>query len=336
MHRYLTIAWLVLAPLGLVGQESAFVGLVTDSVTGSPLPGATITVPDLNIESTSNGDGLFRLEGIQAGELIVFVTHDDYEPWAARLSISFEQGEDVSLGRIALRRAFDAAFFGTVVDSATGDPMLGVEITMAEADLHDTTDAAGAFRLEGIRSGEHTIIIRQIGYTVWAQTVTLDVTRPMQVDFGTIVLAGTGAIGLEAITVEGEAFRASMIMDDFLHRMRTEKGTFFTYEDIERANPQQTSDMLRSVPGFNVRPGGRITSRRGTTGLQSFTECAVQYFVDGVHVTANSLDVVMPRAIAGIEVYTGSSTIPQVFRRGPLDAKCGIVAVWTKDASYVR
>jgi hypothetical protein len=336
MHRYLTTAFLIFVPLGIESQESALVGLVTDSITGAALPGARISVPDLEIESRSGQDGTFRLEGISSGEIVVFVTHADYEVWAARLQVSLEQGGDVPLGRITLNRAYHAAFFGSIADSVSGEPLAGVEISMAEADIHETTGEDGTFRLEGIRSGEHTIIIRQIGYSVWAQTIALDVTQPMQVDFGTIALNPTGAVRLAPITVEGEAFRASTIMTDFLHRMRTEKGTFFTYEDIERTNPQQTSDMLRSVPGFNVRGGGRITSRRGTAGLQSFTECTVQYFVDGIHVTSTSLDVIMPRAIAGMEVYTGSSTIPHVFRRPRLDAKCGIVAIWTKDASYVR
>ena len=328
----LILAFLPAVPLA--AQQAAFVGTVGDSVTGAPLAGVAISVPDLQLETTSEIDGSFRLPGARTGEFTVFVRLAGYEPWAVRLRLTVADTRDLPLGAIFLAPAHQAAFFGTVVDSTNGERLEGVEILIPELDVRGTTDLEGVFRIEGVPSGETTVVIRHIGYVLWARTLTLDLDQPVQVDFGTVNLTRSDAYALSNISVEGEEFRASLIMDDFMHRRRTEKGAFFTYEDIERTHPERTSDILRSIPGFNVRPDGHIISGRGVPGLQDFSPCSVQFFVDGVHVSATSLDVIMPHAIAGMEVYTGSSTVPHVFRRGPLDPKCGVVAVWTKDASY--
>ncbi len=124
---------------------------------------------------------------------------------------------------------------------------------------------------------------------------------------------------------------ASSIMDDFLFRMRTEQGTFLTYEDIERIDPVNTSDIIRRVTGFNTTQGGRVTSRRaGTVGLSSFGACEAQYYIDGTRSTAPTIDVILPHTIAGIEIYRGSATVPPIFN-SPSDANCGVIAIWTKD-----
>lgn len=318
----------------LSAQRAAFVGTVGDSVTGAPLSGVTISIPDLELVTTSLVDGSFRLHGARTGEFTVFVRQPGYEPWAMRLRLTVTNERDLPLGAIFLAPAHQAAFFGMVADSLNGRMLEGVEIFIPELNVQAITGPEGAFRIEGIPSGEATVLMRHIGYDLWTRTVSLDLREPIQVDFGTVNLVRSEAYALSNVLVEGEEFRASSIMGDFMHRRRTEKGTFFTYEDIEKTHLDRTSDILRSVPGFNVRPGGQIVSGRGSPGIQDFSPCSVQFFVDGVHVSASTIDVIMPHAIAGMEVYTGSSTVPPVFRRGPLDPRCGVVAIWTKDASY--
>lgn len=121
-----------------------------------------------------------------------------------------------------------------------------------------------------------------------------------------------------------------MMMRDFSTRMRTEQGTFLTYEDIERIDPVNTSDIFRAIPGMNALRNGQITSGRSQGSLQSFEPCRMQYYLDGVKVTAPMIDVILPNVIAGIEVYRGAATIPPIFR-SQSNANCGVIAVWRKD-----
>jgi Carboxypeptidase regulatory-like domain/TonB-dependent Receptor Plug Domain len=332
LHVVLIAAFLPAFPLA--AQQAAFVGTVGDSVTGAPLGGVTISVPDLELQTTSEADGSFRLPGAKSGTFTVFVRRAGYEPWAVRLRLTVSDQRDLPLGAIFLAPAHQAAFFGTVEDSLNGEPLEGADIFIPELNVQTKSNPDGTFRIEGIPSGETTVLIRAVGFELWARTLSLDVKEPLQVDFGTVGMTRSDAYLLSNIAVEGEEFRGSSIMADFMHRRRTEKGTFLTYEDIEKTNPERTSDILRSVPGFTVERDGRVISGRGVSGIQNLSPCTVQYFIDGVHVAAASIDVIMPHAIAGMEIYTGSSTVPPVFRRGPLDPKCGVVAVWTKDASY--
>jgi hypothetical protein len=42
------------------------------------------------------------------------------------------------------------------------------------------------------------------------------------------------------------------------------------------------------------------------------------------------LPVTSPKALHGIEIYSGPATIPRELIRGGEDVVCGLVAIWTK------
>lgn len=316
-------------------QTGAFVGIVWDSVAASPLPGVSITVPSQDLSTTSGPNGRFRLTGIESGQHRVIARLDGYLPWAADLTVRVTDSRDLPLGRILLKPSYEAWFIGTVQDSATQEPLVGSEITIVDRGITTQTTSDGTFELAGITTGPVTVMIRHLGYKIWSKSFHLNVDEPFRVDFGTVDLTPAGAVELEELVVEGEEFRASRVMQGFLSRMRSEKGTFITYEDIERTNPALTSDLLRSVGGFSVSADGVIESQRGAAGISSFAPCVASYFIDGVQAGPYSLDVIMPRAIAGIEIYRGAASIPTMFR-SLRNAKCGVVAVWTKDGGRRR
>ena len=224
-----------------------------------------------------------------------------------------------------------ATFFGIVTDSTTGLPMPGVTVSFFEAALADITDDQGVFQVAGIGSGTHTILIRAMGYEPWGMRLNIDVQDGMEVEVGNINLVPS-SYELDPIEVEGDAYRRSPGFAGFQHRMRTEDGTFITIEDIERLAPHRTSDILKRVAGFRTLESGSVTSTRGVPSIMDgFSLCATEFFIDGVHSgSMDTIDDIMPTAIAGIEIYSGSSTIPATFR-GTGNARCGVVAIWTTD-----
>lgn len=223
-----------------------------------------------------------------------------------------------------------AAFIGIVADSASGSTLSGISVTAVEAQRQTTTDNQGRFRLEGIETGLHTVLVRGMGYEPWALRFNLTVVPGMEVDLGRVVLTGQPALELDPIAVEGEEYLNNPSFQAFQRRMRTEKGTFFTASDIAAEAPARTSDLLRKVQGFRTLGNGDIASTRGIPSIMDgFSQCTVAYYVDGVHASLTTLDNVNPNALAGVEIYRGAASTPHIYQ-GVGNSKCGVVAVWTK------
>jgi len=222
-----------------------------------------------------------------------------------------------------------AMFVGTVMDSATGLPVPGATVEVLEQGVTATTDSDGHFWLANVRGGDLTIRVRRLGYASGTVTLELTVTRPVTVDLGDFTIS-PAITELDPVMVEAEEINGHLEKVGFFRRMQTETGTFFTREDIEQLNPAHTSELLRRVPGFRVYVSGEVSSTRGAPSIrEGFSQCGVQYYIDGVHADGSDLNTIIPRAIAAMEVYTGSSSIPPTFRVSG-NAKCGVVLIWTR------
>lgn len=223
-----------------------------------------------------------------------------------------------------------ATFVGIVRDSATARPVDGVLLSVPGHSLLAMTDSAGRFVLVGVPSGDITIVLRRVGYAPARIDLALDLRHDAAVDLGTVRLSNR-PVELDPMTVEATGAEERLEEVGFYSRMRSEIGTFLTYEDVARQNPDRTSDLLRRVPGFRALVSGDIASRRGIPSVsKGFSLCGVEYYIDGVHSAAPTIDVVLPAAIMGVEIYAGSATIPPAFRIDG-NPKCGVIAIWTKD-----
>lgn len=57
-----------------------------------------------------------------------------------------------------------ADLVGIVTDSVTGQPMEGVSVTLLEADITETTDAAGAYSFLDLPDGTYSLLVGQTDY----------------------------------------------------------------------------------------------------------------------------------------------------------------------------
>ncbi len=215
---------------------------------------------------------------------------------------------------------------GTVVDSASGTPLEGVQVRLIDMDVSTLTDSDGSFQFFGVASGTHTLAARRLGYEPLAIRFELNAANTPPADLGVLRIASR-AIELDPLVVQAEIVRDFPQMEGFFRRMRSEQGTFLTEADVENEAPQETSDLLRRIPGFRTDEFGQLTSSRGTSGFRA--NCPVQVYVNGVKVNAPTVNVVQPGTIIGMELYTGSSTVPTIFR-SQSNASCGVVAIWTR------
>ena len=62
----------------LVKAQHLFKGKVTDKVTGQPVPGVTITIPDLKIATSTDANGTYVLKGLPRGEYLIQVSAMGY------------------------------------------------------------------------------------------------------------------------------------------------------------------------------------------------------------------------------------------------------------------
>jgi hypothetical protein len=225
--------------------------------------------------------------------------------------------------------AQQATFVGSVRDSATGLPVADATVEILEQAIAATTDSDGRFWLSGVSGGNLTIRVRRLGYAAGTVTLEFSVTRPVTVDLGDFTISPV-ATELDPVVVEAEELNHRLEQVGFLRRRQTETGTFFTQEEIAQLNPHQTSELLRRVPGFRVHISGEVSSTRGAPSIRDgFSQCGVQYYIDDVHADGSDLNTVIPRAIAGMEIYTGAASIPPKYRVAG-NPKCGVVLIWTR------
>lgn len=233
---------------------------------------------------------------------------------------------------------------GSVLDDSTGAPIAGARVELydywGQRRFVRTTGADGGFVIELRRAGGYRLRTSRVGYAA-AMTPTLwtEGSSFMNVE----IRLKSDRVLLAPVTVLARArSRSSPAFDNFYARHRSGIGTFFTRDDIERIQPTNLTDLVATVPGMSAqRSGGSspiLYSRQSTRGGR---DCPVQIFVDGrlLNPRAPSGDVigmtldqaVLPSSVEGLEIYSGLSTVPAEFLNQ--DARCGVVAVWTRRGS---
>jgi len=222
-----------------------------------------------------------------------------------------------------------------VLDSRTGDPVIGVGVSIdgafaALSDEHGFT--TGRLR---VLPGLNTVEFQRIGYerlalALWAVRIHTDLDLAVKLD--------PLAVQVPGVVVEADrTARVFGTLREFYQRRQWGLGYYFTQQDIEEQHPLLISDMLRLIPGIVVRPGRyggnqiRPIGYRGQSGCKS-----LNFFIDGQYVqtgapwdTGEEIDLLVhPDNVAAIEVYPRPGQIPVEFkRRGSV---CGVVAVWTR------
>jgi hypothetical protein len=240
------------------------------------------------------------------------------------------------------------SIFGTAVDS-TGRPLADVQVEIEDLKLSVRSSAQGIFRLDSVEAGSYTLAGRRLGFK--PIVVPLRVAAN-EVTYADLVFRAT-VDRLAPVTVSGVASSAAP-STGFDERMIDGQGTYITAADIEKLNPARVSQILRRVPTLRVAPNGEVFSGRGKVSLLS-KACAngLPIYLDNVLLGGGTeddpsslsdgffgkaspqnpnaraaIDLVNPTSIAGIEIYSGPSTIPPSVQGS--NSSCGAILIWTK------
>ncbi len=218
-----------------------------------------------------------------------------------------------------------ATIAGAVRDSS-GSPIPGVEIILEGSGLRRRTDEQGAYRIAGVLPGAVTVIARRIGFETESRQLRLVGGQTRVLNLTLIAVAR--ALDTVSVAERREVYDSRLA--GFEARRKNKVGHFITRERIDDANTSRLSDMLREVPGLRL---GSVWNSGGGIRIRG-ANCPPLVFMDGVPASAGAFDVDMVdlKGVEGIEVYSGSATIPPEFT-GPRDLdRCGVIAIWSRPA----
>ena len=213
----------------------------------------------------------------------------------------------------------DARLTGTVLDSA-GKPVTNAHVVAWGTNRDAQTNDRGAFVLDGLPGGTHTIEIRVIGYVPVTRVVHLAASRPATIE----IRMDKTPVVLATETVRGTVVYSRRLVE-FDRRRRMGFGKYVTTAELDRRPNARLSHILQGMLGVYVQQStGRnsISMRSPTRGY-----CTPTLYVDGNRDLSGDFDYLFSDQIAGIEVYTRESERPA----GYLDFNsCGAVLVWTR------
>ena len=221
-----------------------------------------------------------------------------------------------------------------VVQDSTGEPIPYVQVTLRRAGLR-VTDDSGRFHFALDEIGEIELLVRRLGFRPVERTFS---EVP---DTALIIVMVPTAHSLPSVRAEAAKVARSLELHGFYRRLEEREaglhsGIFITPEDLERRRPIRASFILEGVPGVRVI---RTNSSGTRYGLVGNGNCPMTVYLDGIRLnkfnprsTSDAYpdldEVLTPTAVAGVEIYTRRSSIPQGFTM--MNGSCGVVLVWTR------
>lgn len=190
------------------------------------------------------------------------------------------------------------------------------------------TEADGTFRFDRVPDGSARLAVRRLGFR--PETLSVDVP---QLDGGPVVIALERVAQPIAPVVVRESRRAPRLASAFERRRAGGFGHYLTRADIERRNPQRTTDLLRELPGVTLTSSGPRFRAAGRA-----QSCEPVYFLDGMPLGSGTLDLdaLSPKSIEAVEVYSGAATVPAALRTAMAPGGCGAIALWSRQGETPR
>ncbi|HEX6040798.1 carboxypeptidase-like regulatory domain-containing protein [Longimicrobium sp.] len=222
------------------------------------------------------------------------------------------------------------AIRGRVVDRGTGEPIASVAIRVTDADGAVATgqsNQAGLFSIRLPGAGTWTVAAERIGYADFT-------SPPVDVAPGAVlevqVRMAPATLALDSVDVRVRRtppFRDARARQ-FYDRMERAGGRFITPEQIAERRGMRSADMLRHVPGMDVRGDENLIM-----GSTPRTRCRPTIYINGVaRILYGSVDDYVDRSrLWGVEVYREPYDAPPGFP--PVhNNRCGVIVIWTLDS----
>ena len=210
----------------------------------------------------------------------------------------------------------------------------GAVIANARAILDTTrelrTDSTGRFRFRDVAVGRHTRSVLALGMTPYSVNVIVAANDTLDFEVGLVKSVVLDSVIVEGSTVRQEFARA------YADRKRMGIGKFMDSAEVKKF--AEVRQALLFIPGIRIGkppPGqrGGAEEERTLTFTSAFgTLCWPNIWIDSQNwgMDQGTIRTLRPDDIAGIEVYTRESLIPDAFRQRGIERGCGALVIWTK------
>ncbi|WP_449282316.1 S8 family serine peptidase [Leucobacter sp.] len=142
------------AAISLVQGQSGVKGVLTDSATGRPVSGATVSYAERGETWTTDAQGRFTAR-LVPGEYTLAITRFGYED-ATTARVAVREGSFAQV-QVRMKPITVGSIAGTVLDHASGTPIEGAVVAVMGQDISTTTAADGSYRLTGLPAGEYRL-----------------------------------------------------------------------------------------------------------------------------------------------------------------------------------
>jgi hypothetical protein len=255
-----------------------------------------------------------------------------------------------------------ATLTGVVLSDISGQPMPDVEVAIKEQSRSVYTNEMGAFRMDDIAPGTHTVTARKVGYALLSTSLDLE---PGSVVEKKMMLSRVATLDTVVTIARGDI--------EFEENRKLGLGQFLTRADLDKLGGSPISGTLRefrgagiingrgnaawllnsrATQGTSVSPEARSPntwcpepSARGGTGQFGFRcGCYAAVYFDGVLMNPPEAQIIGGRAIRptppfdvnsipsasmeAIEWYVGGAQVPA--RYSSYNTECGVLVIHRK------
>ncbi|MCC6316452.1 MAG: carboxypeptidase regulatory-like domain-containing protein [Gemmatimonadaceae bacterium] len=321
-------------------DAGAILGFVRDVASAELLAGATVAAQWSAISigpggaragvqeaaAPTSGTGWFRLCGVPRGGILLLHAVSDVDS-SALLELDVPAHglllRDIMIHRRASSADAPSTIVSGIVRDRSGQGLPGVRVRLYGHDAETRTSATGEFRLGATAAGTQLLDARLIGFVPARRVVDVSPVTGARVD----LTMADFPTEIDTVRVMTAFARRTDLLAGFERRRRLGHGTFLDPDQVEQRRPLVFTDLVRGLPGVQVRSVDQMTRQvemRGASG----EVCVPALVVDGVRVPVLDMsvdDVIPADLVKAVEVYPRRIQAPPEYQT----PECGSVVVWT-------
>ncbi|WP_419861612.1 carboxypeptidase regulatory-like domain-containing protein [Candidatus Palauibacter sp.] len=255
---------------------------------------------------------------------------------ATLLAVALAATLGTAPGETAAQEAVDVA--GTIVDDATGEPIEGATVRLADASgsaRETITGPDGAFAFAQVALGAHTLGVQRLGYEVLSTPLEIGQQALSRLD----VRLQPRAIPLAPLEVDVEGRPPRLVESGFYDRREEGWGTFLDPEWVEankvgfiRLNDFMSALQFRAplsgCPQVQVWLDRRLIGR--TAGRRTSRPVSTNFGASRLPgpPPATLLEELSAYDVGAVEVYQPGTKIP-LFAWNDATRDCGVIIAWS-------
>jgi len=213
-----------------------------------------------------------------------------------------------------------------------GQRIAGVVLQVPSLKKSVRTDSTGEYRLD-LPPGTYRMTTRAMGFFSLSDSIQPEKDVELIHDFTLTSLAKV----LDTVSTTAPRLYFSQLLRGFEERRKTAQGHYITEEQFRRYRDRMLADVMRRVPGLQVRPGrgGANFATATRNGVAARNACFVSVYLDGLPLYTGlrgelplDLNTLQTNTMAGAEFYPTIATSPVQFKDR---TGCGLLLLWTRE-----